>query len=107
MSRCLAVAALLCSIPACGGDDAPPQPPVADVRRDVASTGLAIDLAAQTGTATIALAASPTVGGSLEVGDLEITAITINGAPIEFFHDGAQLDLGIGTDATTITINYS
>ena len=106
MSRCLAVAALLCSIPACGGDDAPPQPPVADVRRDVASTGLAIDLAAQTGTATIALAASPTVGGSLEVGDLEITAVTVDGAPIEFFRDGAQLDLGIGTDATTVTIDY-
>lgn len=106
MSRRVALAALACSLPACGGDDAPPQPPVADVRRDVVSTDLAIDLAARTGTATIALAASPTVGGSLEVGDLEILSVRVGDEPIEFFRDGAQLDLGVGTDATSVTIDY-
>ena len=106
MSRCLAFATLACALPACGGDDAPPQPPVADVRRDVVSTGLSIDLAAHTGSAVIELAASTTVGGSLEVGDLTIDAVTVDGAPIEFARDGAQLDLGIGTDATTVTIDY-
>ncbi|HVV85957.1 MAG TPA: M1 family aminopeptidase [Kofleriaceae bacterium] len=101
--RLVSLAPLLAlAVAACGGDDgAAPDvdagvyPPSADLTRDILDTGLDVDLASKTATATIQLAPSPSTGASFEVGDLTIMSVTSGGQPLMFSVADKQLDLGV------------
>src|SRR5262249_4552368 len=54
-------------------------PPSEDWTRDILSTGLELDLATLSGTATIVLAGSESTGASFEIGDLEIASVQSEG----------------------------
>ena len=103
------------ALAACGGDDAATPdvdagvyPPMADLTRDIVDTGLDVDLATKTATATITLAPSMSTGASFEVGDLTITSVTHDGAPLMYAVANEQLDVGTPptTAPLTLTIAY-
>ncbi|MEZ4401640.1 MAG: M1 family aminopeptidase [Kofleriaceae bacterium] len=114
--RRLVFALLTASVAACGGDDVAPAvdaavdaaiiPPTAALDRDVLTTSLAVDLASRTGTATIGFAAAAGPGASLEVGDLTITAVQVDGVDVPYAVTNRQLDLGVGPAPVTVTIGY-
>jgi aminopeptidase N len=99
-------------VAACGGDGAPPDAgpvtPTANADREVIDTGLAFDVTAMTGVATITLGASTNPGASLEVGDLTIDSVQWSGAELPFAAAAKRLDLGLPQldVPTTVTINY-
>jgi aminopeptidase N len=109
---------LVLPLAACGdsasGDDSPdaapqPIPPGEDSTRDIVSTALAFDLDARTATATITLAASPSMAASFEIGDIEVAAVRSGGRPLEFADQGARLDIGVpaSTAPLVLEIDYS
>jgi aminopeptidase N len=117
-----ATLALAAAAAACGGDDgnnpdaatdAPAvYPPATDMNRDVEDTTLAIDVAARTGRATITLAPSPSMGASFEIGNLEITGVTMGGQPLMYVDTGDigdRLDIGVppSTESLVLVIDYS
>jgi len=77
-------------VAACGGDDGgtPDAPvaiqPTANPTRELLDTQLAYDVTALTATATITFAASTEPGATLEVGDLTIDRVTLDGADLAF-----------------------
>jgi hypothetical protein len=85
----------LLGLVACSDDPAPVYPPLADATRDIVDTGLDVDLAARTATATITLAPSESAGASFEVGDLAITGVSADGAPLQYAVADGRLDLGV------------
>jgi hypothetical protein len=96
-----------------GGPDAAPDfegPPASeDWTRDLLTTGLALDLAAHTGRATVVIAAAESTGASFEIGDLTISGVTDgDGHDLEFAAEAGQLDVGVpatGGDPTVV-IDY-
>ena len=104
---------LLLSLAACGGDDSAASPdagvypPMADLSRDITATGLDVDLAMKTATATITLAPSDSTGASFEVGDLTITSVTSGGAPLMFAVAGHQLDVGVPPSTAPLALEVS
>jgi aminopeptidase N len=86
--------------------DATAAEPKRNETRQVASTALDIDLAANRGAATIALEPSKQSGATLEVGDLKIDAVTSGGKALRYKVSGGRLDLGVATKATTVRIDY-
>src|SRR5262245_32999795 len=73
----------------CGGSsnpvpDAPDVPvtPVANPARGIDHTALAFDVSARTGTAQLTFAASAEPGATLEVGDLAIAGVMLQGAEL-------------------------
>ncbi len=92
----------------CGGrsDDAD-WPVAADLQRDIESTDLRVDLAARSASAQIAFGASATPGASLNVGDLQISAVSVAGRPIAYQRMGSRLDLAVGPAAVTVDIAYA
>ncbi len=81
-------------------------PPQADAGRDIVATDLQFNLLAQTARAEISWAAASRAGASLEVGDLQILAVRVDGQAIRFQRQGDRLDLGIGPDAVRVQIDY-
>lgn len=81
---------LLVALAACGGSPSPAPdapavvPPTANPARDIVDTQLAFDVTALTGTATITFAASDMPGASLEVGDLTIESVRLEGADLAY-----------------------
>jgi len=77
-------------VAACGGDDGgtPDAPvaiqPTANPARELLDTQLAYDVTALTATATITFAPSTEPGATLEVGDLTIDRVTLDGADLAF-----------------------
>ncbi len=108
------LALILLTVAACGGDDgaasvdAGVYPPMVDLTRDILDTGLDVDLAARTATATITLGPSSSTGASFEVGDLTIMAVALAGAPLMYVDNAKQLDIGVPptTAPLTLTITY-
>jgi aminopeptidase N len=101
----LAVALAACD----GGGEGPAVdagvfPPEADLTRDITDTGLDVELAGRTATATITLAPSPSTGASFEVGDLTITSVTAAGAPLMFAVADQQLDVGVPPTTAPLTL---
>jgi len=98
----------------CGDDRAPtspdagPIPPGRDLGRNILDTDLAIDLATMSATATIRLAPSSSPAATFEIGDLDIDAVTQDGAPLEWADRGDLLDVGVppSTEAQALTITY-
>ena len=82
---------------------------VGDPSREILDTTLAIDLGAQIGTASITLAASDSAGASFEIGDLDIEAVTSDGAPLRFRDRGAVLDIDVpaSTAPLVVQIDYA
>ena len=92
--------------------DVPFVPPEAseDWTRDLVSTGLEIDLSANTGRATIGIAAAESTGASFEIGDLEVSGVTDGeGRELNFAVAEGQLDVGVpaGGDTATIVVDYA
>lgn len=117
--RLLALCVIVPTLPAlaaCGGSQSTPDatpdsagiPPLEDSSRDIQSTDLAVDVTAMTARATITLAPSPSMGASFEIGDLDITSVTMGGAPLQFADQGSRIDIGVPatTDPLTIEIDY-
>ncbi len=113
----LCLAAPVAGLAACGGSEATPDaapdadtsiPPTEDLTRDILATDLAIDVSAMTAHATITLAPSSSLGASFEIGDLDITGVTIGGTPLQFADQGDRLDIGVpaSTDPLALDIEY-
>ncbi|MFT3819451.1 MAG: M1 family aminopeptidase [Rubrivivax sp.] len=100
----LALALLLA---ACGGGGHDDWPVAADPQRDIEATDLRVDIAGRTGSAQVRFGASATPGASLEVGDLRIDAVSVDGRPIDFQRSGDRLDLAVGPAVTTVRIDYA
>jgi len=83
-------ALFLALLAACGGDDGgtPDAPvaiaPTANPARELLDTRLAFDVTALSATATITFASSAEPGATLEVGDLTIDRVTLDGADLAF-----------------------
>jgi aminopeptidase N len=84
--------------------------PTTNLARDILSTELAIDLPTHSGKATITFAASETPGASLEIGDLAIESVTVDGADVPRTIT-SNFDLGLPASgepiAVTITYRYA
>jgi len=102
---------LFLSLVACGGSstspDAPSIGPTPNASRGIADTQLAFDIAALSATATITFEASPDAGATLEVGDLVIDSVTVDGVPIEFAVASAKLDLGLRASDQQIPVTIA
>lgn len=105
-------ASLLVLAAACGGDDAasvdaaPDGPAVtANLARDIVATDLAVDVTARTGVAKVRFAAGEP-GATLEVGDLTIDAVTVDGAAIATVRTGDKLDLAVGPGEVEVELRY-
>jgi hypothetical protein len=92
-----------------GGASGAPMTPIADRNRDVMDTALDVDLATQTATASITLAPSPSIGASLEIGDLDIRAVRLGQIALPRADQGTWLDVGVpaSTDPIVLTIDYA
>ncbi|MEO8699946.1 MAG: M1 family aminopeptidase [Kofleriaceae bacterium] len=101
----------LCLI-ACGGSDNPGDDdsvePVANPGREVLDTQLAVDVTALSATATVTLGASADPGATLEVGDLVIDAVTIDGEALAFAAAADQkIDLALPASDTETAIVFA
>jgi aminopeptidase N len=96
---------------ACGGSspspDAPVLAPTPNAAREIVDTKLAVDVTAHGASATITFAPGD-AGATLEVGDLMIDAVTIDGKPLGFAQEAAVLDLALpaSDQAIPVTIAY-
>ncbi|MFN0252781.1 MAG: M1 family aminopeptidase [Kofleriaceae bacterium] len=105
---------------ACGGsplspDGPTPLVPTANLEREILDTKLSFDVTATTGTARITFAASDTPGATLEIGELTIGNVTIQGdVPVEFQINaedaaaknatGATMDLAIAPSLEPVEV---
>jgi aminopeptidase N len=92
------------ALAACGHDTPPAPMAVSNPTRDVIATHLSIDLATNTGTATITFASSDTDGANLEIGDLVIGDVSVDTA--EAAHE-LDLALPASSDPIDVTIDYT
>ncbi|HEU0033668.1 MAG TPA: M1 family aminopeptidase [Kofleriaceae bacterium] len=97
---------------ACSDSSSPPPPPpdqpaVANPAREIVDTKLSFDVTAHTGHAAITLGASATPGATLEVGDLTLGAVTIDGFEIQRAYSQSKhtLDLGVAASEDPITVD--
>src|SRR5205085_1227760 len=103
--------ALLVFLLGCGGSspspDAPVLAPTPNAAREIADTKLAVDVTEHGATATITFAPGD-VGATLEVGDLMIDAVTIDGKPLGFAQEAGKLDLALpaSEQPMPVTIAY-
>ncbi|HEY4243067.1 MAG TPA: M1 family aminopeptidase [Kofleriaceae bacterium] len=111
---------LICvALVACGGSsphstdapaDAASTPATANADRDVTDTKLAFDVSAMTATATVTFAPSTTPGATLEVGDLVLNAVKIDGARIPFAQHvtsvASTVDLGVPASDQPIAVEF-
>jgi aminopeptidase N len=91
---------------ACGGSSSSPDAatlaPTENAARGIADTKLAVDVTALSGAATITFSPGD-VGATLEVGDLMIDGVTIDGNPLAFAQAASKLDLALpASDQTTV-----
>lgn len=101
MRRLWVVAALW----GCGGDD--PVAATANPAREIVDTKLRFDLGAHTATATITFGPSTMPGATLEIGDLAIDTVLVDGEPIEgLITDKLDLGLAASTKPTTVEVAY-
>ncbi len=77
------------------GDNAFDFDPKPNLGRDIVSTDLAVDVTARRATATIVFAPSTRPGATLEVGDLAIDSVTVDGHEIATAAHDQLLDLGL------------
>jgi aminopeptidase N len=105
----LVAAACGSSDPSAPLDSSAPIPPGEDLGRDVLDTALSVDVAVRTATAAITLGASGSQAVSFEIGDLDISTVTLDGAPLLFSDVGNRLDIGVpASDAPlTLTVDFS
>ncbi len=100
-----------CALCGCGGSSATPDAsmlgPTANLARGIADTDLAIDVALQTGTATLMFEASAEPGGTVEVGDLEIESVQIAGADLAFAIAAGKLDLALPASDAPIAVRFT
>ncbi len=116
MRRPARLLAALVTLAACGDDTSPatpdapdvPTPPTANPAREIIATDLAFDVTALSASASITFGASELPGATLEVNDLMIDGVTLDGAPLLFAVTDAKLDLGLAaSDAPrTVAIAY-
>jgi aminopeptidase N len=104
MRRCFLLAIVLVS--ACG-DDPKPIDPTANLAREIVDTKLAFDVTAKTGTASITFAASTEPGASLEVGDLSVDPLAMDGEYLASAQTGAQLDLALPASTEPLTVDVT
>ena len=92
--------------PTADGGDRPQA--AADRTRDIVSTGIELDLAAERGTATLELVPSETSTGlTLERGDLSITSVTgAGGGALNYDLEGDEVNIGLPFNATQVVIAY-
>jgi aminopeptidase N len=81
--------------------------PTPNPQREIVDTQLKVDITAQTGTATITLAASTMPGASLEVGDLTIDSVLIGTTAVPFAITGTQLDLALAATEEPIAVDIA
>lgn len=104
---------ILVGVAACGGSsnatavDAPSVAPVANAARGIVDTTLVVDVTAMSATATITFEASADAGATLEVGDLAIDAVTVDGQPIEFAVAASKLDLGLAASDRALPVEIA
>ena len=79
-------------------------PPTANAERALVATSLEVNATARTAVATITFAASPSVGATLEIGDLDIDAVRISTREVLWADRGNRLDLGLPPSETPITV---
>jgi len=74
---------------------------------DVVATHLALDVSEQRGTAHVEIGPGE-AGATLEVGDLEIESVSMNGAPLDHRRDQTRLHLALPrrTEPVTVDIRY-
>lgn len=73
----------------CGGntvtpDATEPLVPTANLAREIVDTNLSFDVTAKTGTAVITFGASADPGATVDVGDLALEAVSVDGSEIQF-----------------------
>jgi hypothetical protein len=105
---------------ACGDDDggaADAAPPGADAvvadasflqpqDRDILDTRLALNLTTRAGSASIDVAAAEGPGAFVEVGDLQIEAVTVGGAPVPYVITQGNMTIALPPGAATVDIDY-
>ena len=99
---------------ACGDDStAPPDAavtaPIANTARGISATDLAFDVTTFASTAKITFEPSTAAGATLEVGDLMLDAITLDGAAVLYQADTTKktIDLGLAASDAPITIDVA
>jgi aminopeptidase N len=96
---------------ACGGSSATPDAaslaPTPNATRGIADTKLAFDIGGLSATATLTFEPSMDAGATVEVGDLTIDAVTVDGMPIEFAVAAAKLDLGLRASDQPIPVTIA
>jgi aminopeptidase N len=107
---------LALGLAACGTRGPAPDPPATsaplaptpNAAREIASTALALDVAALAGTAAITFAGSPAPGATLEIGDLAIERVTMGGAELAHAAADGTLALALppGDAPATVEIRY-
>jgi aminopeptidase N len=82
--------------------------PAEDRARDILSYDLTLDLEQDMGIAEIEVAAAPSEGLTLEVGNLEIGEVSDSQGPLKYRIDGDLMHVGVPADEDlAITIEYS
>lgn len=77
-------------------------------QRDIEHTSLDIDLASQTGIASITLAPATTDGASFDAQGLTIRSITLEGEPVPFTNgpSGLEVEVPAASESLTVVIEY-
>jgi aminopeptidase N len=106
---------IVVALAACGNtedDDAVKLPdaalgPTANPARAINDTQLRIDVTALTGTATIRFAPSEMPGATLEIGDLQIDNVTMEGVAIAFERTSATMNLALPASGTASIVEVT
>ncbi|HTL34796.1 MAG TPA: M1 family aminopeptidase [Kofleriaceae bacterium] len=98
---------VLVVVAACGGDEPKPVDPTANPTREIINTTLSIDVTAKTAMASITFAPSSTPGGTLEVNDLSLDPLTMNGEYLASAPNGMLLDLALPASEGPLTVDVT
>ena len=79
-------------------------PPTSNRARGIDDTSLAIDLSARTGIAVITFEPSRDAGATLEVGDLALDSITLDGGAVPFAVAKDRVDLGLPASRSPMSV---
>jgi aminopeptidase N len=82
-----------------------PIDPTPNAAREIVKTALDVDVSALRASVRVTFAASEQPGASLEIGDLTIDAVMMNGGALPHAIAGTQLDLGLPALSQPITID--
>jgi aminopeptidase N len=97
---------------ACGGktqtpDAAAPLAPTANRAREIVDTKLSVDVTAMTATAIVTFGPSAEAGASVDVGDLELQRVEVDGTEVLFATTEKVADLGLPASDQPLPVTFT